>query len=145
MTTHTAILVPERLATATSDWLLAERISWPGEDIDLVAKVGKQGESVIDGDCTDSDGLREASRGNVVCVLSLISCSNEGDLGQWRWTPVGRMLGYAGGVLIVNRENTHRTVNGTLGGPPKLIEMTEGLPVLRASAVATLMPEMMSE
>ena len=30
-----------------------------------------------------------------------------------------------------------------LGGPPKLIEMTEGLPVARASTVAALMPEMM--
>ncbi len=31
----------------------------------------------------------------------------------------------------------------TLGGPPTLIEMTEGLSVLRASVAAALMPEMM--
>ena len=32
-TTHVAILVPESLATATSVWLFAERISWPGARI----------------------------------------------------------------------------------------------------------------
>ncbi len=47
-------------------------LAW-GEDIDLVAKVGERGEGVIDGGCTDGDGLRETSRGNVICVLTLIS------------------------------------------------------------------------
>lgn len=32
-----------------------------------------------------------------------------------------------------------------LGGPPKLIEMTEGLPVERACTAAELMPEMMAD
>ena len=43
VTTHVAILVPESLATARSDWLFAERISWPraasyqrGEEVQTV-------------------------------------------------------------------------------------------------------------
>ena len=54
-------------------------LAW-GEDIDLVAKVGEHGEGVIDGGCTDGDGLSETSRGNIICVLTLISGSdNKGD------------------------------------------------------------------
>jgi len=36
-TTHAAILVPESLATAMSDRLLAERISWPGARISTLS------------------------------------------------------------------------------------------------------------
>lgn len=51
-------------------------LAW-GEDIDLVAKVGERGEGVVDGSCTNGDGLRKTSRGNVVGVLTLISSGND--------------------------------------------------------------------
>ena len=93
-----------------------ENILARGEDIDLVAKVGERGEGVIDGGCTDSDGLRDTSRGNVICILTLISGGDDegdalaNDIGHL-WNACQRVQGV---LVVINRKNTHRIVNGNI-------------------------------
>ena len=93
-----------------------ENILAQGEDIDLVAKVGERGEGVINGGCTDSDGLRDTGRGNIICILTLISSSN--DEGDALANDIGHLWNACqcvqGVLVVINRKNTHCIVNGNI-------------------------------